>query len=119
MSEREQLLGQTTFYDAVRDVSFQNSMEIRLDLGRGEWEIKGVGARAGRTIAFEDPMFLRAMRLMIRIMQREARKAAPVRPLWKHRTTDPIETCPECGGAQLLEDPATGEEWPCPACGAG
>lgn len=122
MTEREHILGDTAFYDARRNVRFRNSMVIEVDLDRATWEIKGVGARKGHTIQVTNPAFIRVMRLVIKIAQREARYAEPVTPLWKHRSIPPEEAvpaCPECEDRRFLEDPTTGEEWPCPTCNAG
>ena len=116
MPKPEHLIGQSNFYDRNDDELLVNSMTLELDLTTARWEIRGANAPEGAELIIENPVVIRALHTVIAIMRRQARRYAKVQPEWKHRTTDLEEVCPECGGRQLKEDPATGEEWACPVC---
>ncbi len=116
MRQYEHLLGDSRFYDSVRDTRLRNSMEIRLDLDSASWEIMGMGERDGETITIDDPRVVRVMQLVVAVMRRQAHKHERVTMFPRPRAPRPRYVCNVCRDRTFLEDDVTGEAWPCPAC---
>jgi hypothetical protein len=116
MRQYEHLLGDSRFYDSVRDTRLRNSMEITIDLNSASWEIMGMGARDGETITIDDPRVVRVMQLVVAVMRRQARKHERVTMFPRPRATRPRYACNVCRDRTFLEDDVTGDVWPCPAC---
>jgi hypothetical protein len=116
MPKREHITGESAFYDRLRDAEFRNVPEIELSDDAASVHVAGAGEPTGRRCLSTNLSVVRGMRAVIQNLRREAWRRQKGQPLWKHRAIPPAEFCPDCVGRGFLEDPVTGEEWPCPVC---
>lgn len=119
MTGDERYLGETTFYDVMRDTTFRNGVDVSISDEQASLGVMNDDGTPAVTRSTGDRAVVRMMRGLFQDLRRHQRRHAPVQPNWKHRTEPLVEACPECDDRRFLEDPATGEEWPCPACNAG
>lgn len=119
MARDEHLFGHSEFYDRLRNAVFQNGLEIRISGGEAMVRILGAHGRPGREFHISDRKFVRILGAIILQLQREAWQSRQIRSEFKERKRRQKRMCETCGGRRLLEDPVTGEEWPCPSCNGG